>query len=184
MNGTNDETTESDTAATRQDEAGSRLVLNYRNLWHLLIHHSSSIPPRFNSRRQAFMQPNSYIPAELQNMFSMGYFVGQKEYIPTGWHTVDEDKTYPSLSSRNPYLPQGVESSSTSGYEVSVSQAGSDTSEVGFASNTRMNDESSDEDEDIPAIIQPVVSSLISLMSLSPISRSRYLNHIIFISSI
>jgi ubiquitin carboxyl-terminal hydrolase 4/11/15 len=91
----------------------------------------------------------------------MGYFVGSKEIVPTGWHTVDEDKTYPPLSSRKPELPQ--DTSSMSGYEVSNGRAGSEGSEMDSlnadgSANTRMNEESSDEDEDIPAIATTRVS--------------------------
>lgn len=120
----------------------------------------TSVPLRFNTRRPAFLPKDSYLPAELQNMFTLGYFVGSKEMVPTGWHTVDEDKIYPTLSSRNPQISQSLDSSSMSGYEVSNGRAGSESSEfdnyhADGASNTRMTEESSDEDADIPAVVQP-----------------------------
>lgn len=122
---------------------------------------SSTLPPNFNTRRPIFLQRGSFLSPELQNAFNMGYFAGSKEMVPTGWHTVDEDKMYPYLSSRNPQLAQSLDTSSMSGYEASNGRAGSEGSEENFhagAANTRMNEESSDEDEEIPAVVKPRVS--------------------------
>lgn len=129
----------------------------------------STIPPSFNTRRPDFLQRGSFLSPGLQNAFNIGYFAGSKEMVPTGWHTVDEDKTYPYLSSRNPQLAQSHDTSSMSGYEASNGRAGSEGSEDNFhagAANTRMNDESSDEDEEIPAIAKPRVSQPYSLDSI------------------
>ncbi|PVH82524.1 UCH-domain-containing protein [Cadophora sp. DSE1049] len=102
----------------------------------------------FNKRRPAFMTPGSHLDASLQNLFSLSYFSNGKEMIPIGWTTVDEDKTYPSLASR--ILPQ--DSDSVDGSDAAGSPTGSESSN-GISGPTRMNDESSEEDDDnIPAM--------------------------------
>ena len=96
-------------------------------------------------------------------MFDIGFFAGSKEMIPSGWNVVDEDKTYPPISTRNPQVYQPVEEDSGNGFEDG--RAGSESSEDGrYPSNgtsngcsepTRMVDESSDEDA-IPPVIPRV----------------------------
>jgi hypothetical protein len=107
----------------------------------------------FNKRRPKFVEPGSYLNPSLQNMFALGYFSGSKEMIPSGWNVVDDDKTYPSLESRAPPLaqsfgdsPDGFESSN--GRSRSESSVEDDTFQSGpYSTQTRMNDESSSEDE-------------------------------------
>lgn len=86
-------------------------------------------------------------------MFTLGYFSGAKELIPSGWNVVDEDKNYPSLASRAPQTEE-LRDDSPDGFEVTSGRAGSDSSTEDdqprtndFSGQTRMNDESSDEDE-------------------------------------
>ena len=96
-------------------------------------------------------------------MFEVGYFAGSKEMIPSGWNVVDEDKTYPSISSRNPQIPQPIDEDSGNGFEDG--RVGSESSEEdlysssrnGFSSTTRTVDETSDEDDEaIPPLIPRV----------------------------
>jgi hypothetical protein len=110
----------------------------------------------------------------LQNMFEVGYFAGSKEMIPSGWNVVDEDKTYPTLSSRNPQVYQPIEEDSVNGFEDG--RAGSESSEEGsysgngtsnaFSSTTRMVEETSDEDEDVVSAAAPRVSEFLHSTSL------------------
>jgi len=157
------ESVESDASTTKISPAEKiRYVTSMSPIGQLAYYIPSPRPAPFNSRRPPFVPSDSYLPAELQNMFSMGYFVGSKEMVPTGWHTVDEDKTYPTLSSRNPQAAQSLDPGSPSGQELSNSRAGSEGSEDNDnddgASNTRMVEESSDEDADIPATVPAKVS--------------------------
>jgi ubiquitin carboxyl-terminal hydrolase 4/11/15 len=88
-------------------------------------------------------------------MFELCYFTSTKEMIPSGWNVVDEDKTYATLSSRNPQLQQPVDDESSNGYEIANGRGSSASSEdstyqdTADSSNTRMVDESSEEDEPI-----------------------------------
>jgi ubiquitin carboxyl-terminal hydrolase 4/11 len=107
---------------------------------------------KFNNRRPNFLAPGSFLEPELQNLFNLGYFSTSNELIPTGWNPVDEDKTYPTLSSRIPE-PREMRHGSLDSYEDG--RTGSDSDEGddfrrrsnGFSEQTRMNDESSEEDE-------------------------------------
>jgi ubiquitin carboxyl-terminal hydrolase 4/11/15 len=91
-------------------------------------------------------------------MFEVGFFTGSKEMIPSGWNVVDEDKTYPSISSRNPQVHQSIDEDSGNGFEDG--RAGSESSDEelyrgtsnGFSNTTRKADETSDEDDEV---IQP-----------------------------
>ena len=88
-------------------------------------------------------------------MFDLGYFTGSKELVPSGWNIVDDDKTYPTLSSRNPQLQQSLDEESGNDYDMTNGRAGSESStdednysSNHFSSNTRMTEEeTSDEDE-------------------------------------
>ncbi|TVY17333.1 putative ubiquitin carboxyl-terminal hydrolase 12, partial [Lachnellula arida] len=108
---------------------------------------------RFNNRRPKFLAPGSFLEPELQNLFTLGYFSTPNEPIPTGWNPVDEEKTYPTLSSRMPE-PRDMRDGSSDSF--GDGHTGSDSDEAdsfqrrssnGFAGQTRMNDESSEEDE-------------------------------------
>lgn len=111
----------------------------------------------FSKRRPKFMAPNSYLNPALQNMFEVGYFGNSKEMIPSGWNSVDEEKNYPSIASRNPHTQPQDDDDSTNGYEGmggrTSSDSGDDSSNFnsGSAGLTRMNEES-EEDEDLSSM--------------------------------
>ncbi|KAH6668752.1 hypothetical protein B0J14DRAFT_566408 [Halenospora varia] len=102
----------------------------------------------FNTRRPKFMTPGSFLKPDLQQMFRLHYFGSGKELIPNGWNIVDEDKNYPTLESRAPKTEE-----TTNGFDMTNGRASSHSSdednfEKGESSiQTRMNDESSEEDE-------------------------------------
>lgn len=117
-----------------------------------LIFRSNS-GPIFNKRRPKFMAPESYLEPQFQNLFDLCYFSG-KELVPVGWNVVDDDKTYPRLSSRNPQLFQTADDQSEYDHDMTNGRAASETSNEdanshnhNYSSTTRMNEESSDEDE-------------------------------------
>jgi len=106
-------------------------------------------PYKATNRRPKFVDPTRYLNPALQNMFVLGYMSNGKEMIPTGWNSVDEDKTYPTLSSRSPQLPQEVDDNSSNGSEASEQNSSESSEDTRFPNNhfaTRMNEES-DEDE-------------------------------------
>jgi hypothetical protein len=134
---------------------------------------SSDSKLTFNKRRPKFMQPGSFLDPGFQNLFDLGYFQGVKELVPTGWGQVDDEKTYPTLASRNPQLQQTIEDESSTEYDMANGQTGSESSNEddpfhrdAFSSTTRMNEESSDEDE--LAGSGPVINSRVSLSPSHP----------------
>jgi ubiquitin carboxyl-terminal hydrolase 4/11/15 len=105
----------------------------------------------FNKRRPKFMQPGAFIDGQFQNMFELCYF-STNEFVPAGWQAVDEDKSFPRISSRNPQLHQVDEPEDD--HDMTNGRAASESSNEDdrfhpetFSSTTRMNEESSDEDE-------------------------------------
>jgi len=62
---------------------------------------SRSASERQQNSLPRVLQPGSFIPPELQNMFEMKYFSGG-EMVPTGWSSLDENKDYPTVQSRKP----------------------------------------------------------------------------------
>lgn len=93
----------------------------------------------------------------LQNMFEIGFFSGPAGSFPTGWSEVDDDKTYPSISSRIPRQEQDEEAESGNEFERNSLRTGSESSNEDedqpsnvMPSMTRMTDESSDEDATLP----------------------------------
>ena len=78
--------------------------------------------------------------------------------MPTGWTDVDEEKTYPTLASRAPQIPDDESVPSTDRTESESDEDEDQQNDV--IGTTRMNDESSDEDE--LSGPTPVVSSNIS----------------------
>lgn len=107
----------------------------------------------FNTKRPNFLDPNSFLLPELQNLFDMYYFSegnGQdKNLIPTGWQSTGPDSNLRLLSSRAP-IPDAedesqspVSSSSGSGTMSDGEESIVDTAEAEV--QTRMIDESDDD---------------------------------------
>jgi ubiquitin carboxyl-terminal hydrolase 4/11/15 len=86
-------------------------------------------------------------------MFSLGHFSANKEMIPSGWNCVDDDKTYSPLEDR---VQKGKQSpcNDSEEFEVESQRATSESSNEddpirsdAQSNQTRMNEESSEEDE-------------------------------------
>ncbi len=110
------------------------------------------------------MDPNVYLDPGFQNLFELSYFTSAKELVPVGWGSVDEDKDYPKLSSRDPQVLYSMQDEQTQDdYAMpngrTQSEASSDAEEDDapqLIEPTRMNEESSDEDG--PAAPAPNIS--------------------------
>jgi ubiquitin carboxyl-terminal hydrolase 4/11 len=124
------------------------------------------------------VDPNVYLPPGFQNLFELSYFTSAKELVPVGWGSVDEDKDYPKLSSRDPQALHSMQEDEQAqdDYEMpngrTQSEASSDVEEDDapqLIGPTRMNEESSDEDE--PAAPAPNISRVRILFLTSCISH-------------
>jgi ubiquitin carboxyl-terminal hydrolase 4/11/15 len=117
----------------------------------------------FNKKRPQWIDPNEHLPAQLQNLFEMFYMSEKSEKkMPTGWH--DLDRPHARLSSRAPPSESSSEHESNS---PSTWTTGADSDresdgqsrEASEPTLTRMNEESSEEDE--PVVQKPIkVSTL------------------------
>lgn len=112
---------------------------------------------KFNNKRPRWIDPRQFLPAEMQSLFEMSYFQGSTN-IPCGWQEVSEDQEYPRLSSRQPKSSSDADMNSPStvweGSEGSETGGSAPVSPVSpqVSAQTRMADESSDNDSDIPAV--------------------------------
>ncbi|OTA01799.1 ubiquitin carboxyl-terminal hydrolase, putative [Trichoderma parareesei] len=107
---------------------------------------------QFNSQRPKFIQPGEFLDPELQGLFELSYFANRTDgTVPTGWTNVDNNKTLPKLADRIPEDQREEEdqpspeswNSTASGNEESSNEEENPQQE---SSQTRMTDESSEED--------------------------------------
>lgn len=113
---------------------------------------------KFQSRRPKWIDPEQFLPAEYNNLFELSYFASKKDVVPTGWGVVDEEKIYPRLSSRIPVVQEAVEvdeeqSNGFASNNLQGSDGESSEDDIGNIPQlapTRMNEESSDEDDLAP----------------------------------
>lgn len=118
---------------------------------------STEINPRkrkFCSRRPKWIDPNQFLPAELNSLFELSYFRGNNELVPTGWNVLNEDKKYPLLSTRAPIRREAVEvddkqahSFVSTNLQSDAESSEEDVEDIPQLAPTRMNEESSDDDD-------------------------------------
>lgn len=102
----------------------------------------------------AWVDPEEYLPSDLQNLFSLSYFTESNSFLAGGMHSVSEDKEYPKLSSRAPDTTASDDTldNATNGTASNEDSSSDEVSRQSAESPlTRMNDESDDED------VSPVV---------------------------
>jgi ubiquitin carboxyl-terminal hydrolase 4/11 len=110
-------------------------------------------------------------------LFDLKYFTGTKELVPAGWGSVDVDKDYPLLSSRNPQIPEAQvdnqeedEFSTLNGHNQATSEVDSsdvEEDDVPQLAPTRMNDESSDDEPALNSSITRVCLIIIEAYLIS-----------------
>lgn len=108
---------------------------------------------RFNTQRPRFVSPDGFLDPELQNLFDLSYFTENKDgNVPTGWQTVDQNKSLPKLTDRipEPSVEEDEEVSPESWNSTASNEDEStnDESSKAESTQTRMMDESSEEDPD------------------------------------
>lgn len=116
----------------------------------------SKILKQFHNKRAAFLKPDSFLDPELQSLFDFSYFTDSSptSMVPTGWSQVDNSRALPKVSDRMPQSSVEEDQASpaswgstASGNEDSSNDETSKTESV----QTRMADESSEEEESGPA---------------------------------
>lgn len=125
----------------------------------LTFNPSNNRKRKFRSRRPKWVDPKEYLDPGFQNLFELSYFPGTKELVPVGWNSVDEDKDYPKLSSRDPQLRYSLQADDQPQDDFSMpngrtqSEASSDAGEEvapQLVTPAQMTEESTDEDEPAP----------------------------------
>lgn len=109
--------------------------------------------------RPRWINPDEQVPPELQQMFDLKFYRNSRELIPVGWQTVDEEKDFPFLSSRLAQPEYDDVETKPPAYGSINDNSESDISEEDEeieAVNTRMNDESSEDELALPRVSQPL----------------------------
>ncbi|KPM40634.1 hypothetical protein AK830_g5925 [Neonectria ditissima] len=131
----------------------------------------------FNTKRPKFINPDRFLDPDLQNMFELSYFTDNSDgAVPTGWSNVDHHRTLPKVLDRVPepsseredeHSPESSTSTTSGNDEDSTNDEGSKAD----MSQTRMLDESSEEDVLQPARVGPRSSKL------GPAGRKKFKGH-------
>ena len=104
------------------------------------------------------MDPLEFLDPQFQNMFELSYFHEANIALPTGWQTVQEETKLPRLSSRQPKVvvsdtEMRSPASGSAPWDGSEESGGEEASTAQQPHvQTRMADESSDEDSDFPNV--------------------------------
>ncbi|KAB5570814.1 hypothetical protein GE09DRAFT_1055598 [Coniochaeta sp. 2T2.1] len=114
---------------------------------------------KFNSRRPKFVDPKEFLLPELQNLFALSYFssTDANEFnVPSGWAMGNDNGPFPRLSTRQPKRSASDVEMNSPSWDGSEDTSGSDersNSQPSVTSaTTRMVDESSGDDSDIPPV--------------------------------
>lgn len=112
--------------------------------------------------RPKWIKSSSQLKPEFQNMFEIGFCKGTKELIPSGWNIVDEDKMYPSISSRSHQPSQVLDGeiieNDDSDNRITSSETSDDDS-TNFSGASRLNEDSDSDDRSIFNNALPVRSA-------------------------
>ncbi|KAK1595294.1 ubiquitin carboxyl-terminal hydrolase [Colletotrichum navitas] len=111
---------------------------------------------QFNTRRPKWTNPKEFLQPQLQSLFDLGYFAETNDSgLPTGWHSVDDNKSFRPLSSRAPEAEQDPNSpDSTNAADSEHDSVSDEQSPRSVEEQTRMADES-EEDEEPVRVIKP-----------------------------
>lgn len=115
--------------------------------------------PKADDDLPEVLQPGNFLPPQFRNLFEMKYARGGKEYLPTGWNSVDANKTFDLIAKR--VRVPSTRASSVQSLEAGSDATSSDADEdenVQFSadaqSSIELANQSSDEDMQ-PSIEEP-----------------------------
>lgn len=119
----------------------------------------------FNTEAPKFVNPANFLNPELQNLFELCYFKNDSDGpVPTGWSSVDNTRTLPKLADR---IPESSAKEDDAPSPESSNSAGSGNDESGEedevtpdSSQTRMMEESSEEDVQPAAKVRSIFPTL------------------------
>ncbi|XXH05045.1 3',5'-cyclic-nucleotide phosphodiesterase [Hypoxylon texense] len=133
----------------------------------------------FSQKKPTWVDPDQYLPAEIQNIFDLCFYSESGAWLPTGANSINDDKEYPRLSER---LPPESPSSEDILDNVTNGTASNEDSSSDDAhrrsidqSITRMNQESEEEDNNNVA----TKVSLNRQFHNKPLNHQKYEKHYI-----
>ncbi|RKF64801.1 putative ubiquitin carboxyl-terminal hydrolase usp19 [Erysiphe neolycopersici] len=141
---------EEQTDITMRSHAPDSEPSNFENVIQIqpkisLVSRESDALFKSKTTRPKWIKSSSQLKPEFQNMFEIGYCKGTKELIPSGWNIVDEDKMYPSISSRSHHQSQVLNGemieNDDSDSRITSSETSDDDS-TNFSGASRLNEDS------------------------------------------
>ncbi|KHN95134.1 ubiquitin carboxyl-terminal hydrolase [Metarhizium album ARSEF 1941] len=118
-------------------------------------HRSSVTQPtilkHFNTQAPKFADAANFLNPELQNLFELCYFRSNSDGpVPTGWSSVDNSRTLPKIADRIPELrakdSDAASPGSSNCTSSSIEESGDEDEVAAGSTQTRMMEESSEED--------------------------------------
>lgn len=107
----------------------------------------------FNQRRPKWADPAEFLNPQFQNLFELSYYGDGSTALPTGWQSVQDDTVFPRLSTRQAKLETADLDMRSPGQWPASEESGSEGQGPSNGdAQTRMADESSDEDSDVPPL--------------------------------
>lgn len=126
----------------------------------------------FSTKRPKFVNADEFLDPELQNLFELSYFTDSAAGggVPTGWSHVDNHRTLPKLVDRIPVEEDAEDDAISHGSSNSNTASGNDddSNDEGSKADegqTRMLDESSEEDSPKPVRVCSNISLSLSIKS-------------------
>lgn len=135
----------------------------------------------FNTRQPKFLEPGAFMPPDLQGLLQgIGFYCNNdNEVFSCGWSEYDDNKAYPSISTRIPQSPEEAEDEEQYSSPANSNMSSADDDFKGVMSSgsefpTRMNNDGSDDDDAVvsfnilfspsfPSIASPCLSIYDSL---------------------
>ncbi|KAF2448699.1 UCH-domain-containing protein [Karstenula rhodostoma CBS 690.94] len=115
--------------------------------------------PKADNDLPEVLRPGNFLPPQFRNLFEMKYARSGKEYLPTGWNSLDANKSYDPISKR--VRVPSTRASSVQSLEAGSDATSSDADEdenVQFSadaqSSIELTNQSSDEDMQ-PSVEEP-----------------------------
>lgn len=141
--------------------------------------HQAQVLKHFSTKRPKFVDPDEFLDPELQNLFELSYFSDASAGggVPTGWSHVDNHRALPKLTDRIPVFEDAEDDDASPDSSNSNTASGNDEDSTNDESSkadegqTRMLDESSEEDAPKPVRNGPRPSKL------GPGGRKKFKGH-------
>ncbi|KAF2875376.1 hypothetical protein BDV95DRAFT_565032 [Massariosphaeria phaeospora] len=157
-------TTDEDICPDGDPRVQDRSVEGEDNLVEVTMTEAAEPPMRRSSNQDSIpevLRPDSFIGPEFRQLFEMKHTRAGKEMVPSGWSSVDHNKTYEAITKRI-RLPPSRESSVQSYEETTNASSSEETDDLPqFSANAqddalRLANQSSD--EEMQSNVQPVVN--------------------------